>query len=46
MCNSAGNASSSNQKSVDKQSMKRRKFAIAPMMDWTDRAEKQSVIST
>jgi len=23
-----------------------RRFAIAPMMEWTDRAEKQSVIST
>jgi len=22
-----------------------RRFAIAPMMEWTDRAEKQSVIS-
>jgi hypothetical protein len=23
-----------------------RKFAIAPMMEWTDRAQKRSVIST
>jgi len=23
-----------------------RRFAIAPMMEWTDRAEKQSIIST
>jgi hypothetical protein len=33
-------------KKLNESKMLERRFSIAPMMEWTDRAEKQSVVST